>query len=107
MSRTDYSATPLGTKLGAKPGTGVIVFLTTSRADLECRFAGLRDLLEPADGLWVAWPKKSAHIDTDLDFEAVQRVGLEAGLVDNKSASVDESWQALRFVYRKRDRPGS
>jgi hypothetical protein len=35
----------------------------------------------------------------------VQRIGLDAGLVDNKSAAIDESWQALRFVYRKEDRP--
>jgi hypothetical protein len=36
----------------------------------------------------------------------VQEVGLAHGLVDNKSASIDESWQALRFVYRLEDRPG-
>jgi hypothetical protein len=29
---------------------------------------------------------------------------LEHGLVDNKSCSIDESWQALRFVYRLEDR---
>jgi hypothetical protein len=35
----------------------------------------------------------------------VQRIGLENGLVDNKSAAVDERWQAVRFVYRLSDRP--
>jgi hypothetical protein len=35
----------------------------------------------------------------------VQEIGLANGLVDNKSAAVDESWQALRFVYRLEDRP--
>jgi hypothetical protein len=34
----------------------------------------------------------------------VQEIGLGHGLVDNKSCSVDESWQALRFVYRLSDR---
>ena len=53
----------------------------------------------------MAWPKKASKIETDLDFEAVQGIGLAAGLVDNKSASVDESWQALRFVFRLADRP--
>jgi hypothetical protein len=101
----DSAATPLAKKLGAGPGAGVIVFFTTERADLERRFAALRDLLEPAEGLWVAWPKKAAKIDTDLAFAAVQEIGLAAGLVDNKSASVDASWQALRFVYRLADRP--
>jgi hypothetical protein len=100
----DYSATPLSKKLGAKPGAGVVVFFTTSRADLAKRFAKLKRTLEPADGLWVAWPKKASKIETDLDFDSVQRVGLDAGLVDNKSAAIDDDWQALRFVYRLRDR---
>ena len=103
MSR-DYSATPLSDKLGAKPGTEVVVFFTTSLAELERRFAPLRDTIADADGLWVAWPKKAAKIDTDLTFEAVQQVGLHAGLVDNKSCAIDERWQALRFVRRVRDR---
>ena len=100
----DYSSTALSKKLGAKPGAGVVVFFTTTRADLERRFAALRDTLDPADGLWIAWPKKASKIETDLDFAAVQEAGLAAGLVDNKSASVDDEWQAVRFVYRLADR---
>jgi hypothetical protein len=101
----DYSATPLSQKLGAKPGTEVVVLFTTSRAELERRFAALRATLAPHDGLWIAWPKKAAKIETDLDFDTVQKVGLDAGLVDNKSAAIDERWQALRFVHRRADRP--
>jgi hypothetical protein len=101
----DYSATPLSKKLGAKPGVEVVVLFTTSRAELERRFPALKRQLAPADGLWVAWPKKAAKIETDLDFDTVQRIGLDAGLVDNKSAAIDDEWQAVRFVYRKSDRP--
>jgi hypothetical protein len=101
----DYSTTPLGKKLGAKPGVEVLVLFTTRRDELERRFAALKATLGPADGLWVAWPKKAAKLDTDLDFAAVQEIGLAHGLVDNKSASIDETWQALRFVHRRADRP--
>jgi hypothetical protein len=94
----------LSQKLGAKPGSEVLVFFTTRRAELERRFPALKKTLAATDGLWVAWPKKAAKLDTDLDFDAVQRIGLENGLVDNKSAAIDERWQALRFVYRLRDR---
>jgi len=104
VAEKDYSQTPLSKKLGAKAGTGVVVFFTTDRDDLERRFDGLKATLDPADGLWIAWPKKAAKIDCDLTFEAVQEVGLAHGLVDNKSCSIDESWQALRFVYRREDR---
>jgi hypothetical protein len=100
----DYSATPLSQKLGAKSGASVLVFFSTSREELARRFPALKETLAPADGLWIAWPKKAAKLDTDLDFDAVQRIGLDAGLVDNKSASIDERWQALRFVYRLEDR---
>jgi hypothetical protein len=83
---------------------GVVVFFTTTRADLERRFDLLKGALGPPDGLWIAWPKKAAKIEGDLDFDAVQELGLAHGLVDNKSCSIDESWQALRFVYRLEDR---
>jgi len=105
MGDKNYSATPLATKLGAKPGAEVLVFFTTSRVELERRFETLKETLAPADGLWIAWPKKASRIETDLDFAAVQAIGLAAGLVDNKSAAIDEDWQAVRFVYRREDRP--
>ena len=101
---TKTYTTPLAKKLGAKPGAEVVVFFTTSRDDLARRFAELRDTLAPADGLWIAWPKKASKLETDLDFEAVQEIGLAAGLVDNKSAAIDEDWQAVRFVFRREDR---
>jgi hypothetical protein len=99
--------TELSRKLGAKPGSEVMVFFTTSREELARRFAALKGTLAPADGLWIAWPKKAARIETDLTFAVVQEIGLAAGLVDNKSCAIDESWQAVRFVYRLADRPQS
>ena len=104
MPERDYSATPLTTKLGAKPGADVVVYFTTSRAELERRFAKLKRTLAPADGLWIAYPKKSSNLETDLTFDEVQRLGLEAGLVDNKSIAFDDEWSAVRFVYRREDR---
>ena len=126
----DYSTTPLPKKLGigessrvavvgaprgfaqsigvssrARGAVDVLVFFTTRRAELERRFGSLAERLEPAGGVWVAWPKKSADTPSDLSFEDVQRIGLAAGLVDNKSCAIDETWQALRFVIRREDRP--
>ena len=103
MAEKNYS-TPLAKKLGARPGVEVLVLFTTSRAELKRRFAALKRTLAPADGLWVAWPKKASRLETDLDFAAVQQIGLGAGLVDNKSAAIDDDWQAVRFVYRRKDR---
>ena len=104
MPERDYSATLLSKKLGAKPGANVVVLFTTSAADLAKRFPALKRTLGASEGLWVAWPKKASGLETDLDFDTVQGTGLAAGLVDNKSASIDADWQALRFVYRLSDR---
>lgn len=133
----DYSGTPLPKKLGVKEGSRVLVvgapkgfalrplptgadlatrargpldvvlFFVTRRSELARRLRALASALDPAGRLWVAWPKKAAKVQTDLAFEVVQEIGLDAGLVDNKSASIDEVFQGLQFVYRLRDRPAS
>ena len=132
----DYSGTPLPKKLGivegsrvlvagapksfslpplptgvelvdrARPPLDVVLLFVTTRPELSKRFAAPARALAPAGRLWVAWPKKTSGIATDLTFQVVQRHGLEAGLVDNKSGSIDERYQGLQFVYRIKDRPG-
>jgi hypothetical protein len=89
----------------ARAPLDIVVLFATKRSDLSRRFGALARALDPAGGLWVAWPKKSSTIRNDLSFEVVQRIGLDTGLVDNKSASIDADWQGLRFVVRKEDRP--
>jgi hypothetical protein len=82
----------------------VIVFFTRSRSELARRFARLARALDPAGALWVAWPKKSAQLETDLDQSAVMEIGLATGLVDNKVCAIDDTWSGLRFVVRKENR---
>lgn len=98
---------PVGARLlhRTRPALEVAVLFVTRRAVLRRRFGALAEALDPAGGLWVAWPKKASAVPTDLDFDAVQGIGLAAGLVDNKSASIDEVYQGLRFVVRLADRP--
>lgn len=83
----------------------VVLLFVTHEQDLRSRFTNLAAGLHPAGRLWVAWPKKAAGLPSDLDFGTVQRIGLDAGLVDNKSGSVTEDYQGLQFVYRLKDRP--
>ena len=83
----------------------VVVFFVTRRAELARRFPAFARAIEPNGGLWVAWPKKTSGVATDLGFDAVQTVGLDHGLVDNKVCAINGSWSGLRFVYRLADRP--
>ena len=72
---------------------------------LERRFDPLARAICSAGGLWIAWPKKTAGVATDLRENVVRDVGLAHGLVDNKVCAVDDTWSGLRFVYRLADRP--
>src|SRR5919204_3338573 len=105
-SRVALQGAPAGfaETIGVRPRTrgelDVIVLFASKKGELTRAFPPLARRLAPSGGLWVAWPKKGASVETDLSFETVQRVGLDAGLVDNKSCAIDETWQALRFVYR-------
>jgi hypothetical protein len=83
----------------------VVIAFFTRRAELTARFPALARAIAPDGRLWIAWPKKAAKLDTDLDFDTVQATGLGAGLVDNKSASITDAFQGVQFVVRVRDRP--
>jgi len=117
-SRVVVSAAPTGfsESLGPLPGGATVSHRLSGRADVIVVFAvqlaklegKLRSAVRALDwdgGLWVCWPKKAARVDTDLTFDVVQGLGLGAGLVDNKSASIDDVFQGMRFVYRLKDRP--
>ena len=81
----------------------ILFFVTTERA-LVKDFSKLAARLTANGMIWIAWPKKSSGVATDLSFERVQRIGLDAGLVDVKICAVDETWSGLKFVYRLKDR---
>ncbi len=84
----------------------IILFFVTSERKLVRDFARLAKKLVSNGMIWIAWPKKSSGVATDLTFANVQRIGLDAGLVDVKICAVDETWSGLKFVYRLKDRPG-
>lgn len=82
----------------------IFLFFPKNASDLVRRLPALVERLESNGGLWIAWPKKSSGVLTDLDFDLVQRTGLSTGLVDNKVCAIDEVFSGLRFVVRLVDR---
>jgi hypothetical protein len=88
----------------AKP-LAVGVLFATERSELIEWFDRIVASLDTSGRLWVAWPKKASKVPTDIDFDFAQGIGLDAGLVDNKSASITDVFQGLQFVYRVKDRP--
>jgi hypothetical protein len=82
----------------------IILFFVLSERALARDFPKLAKRLLPNGMIWIAWPKKSSGVKTDLSFDNVQRIGLDAGLVDVKICAIDETWSGLKFVYRLKDR---
>lgn len=81
----------------------IMLFVTTEK-NLVRDFPRMMEKLARTGILWVAWPKKSSSVTTDLSFDVVQKFGLAAGLVDVKICAVNDIWSGLKFVYRLKDR---
>jgi hypothetical protein len=82
----------------------VAVAFFTRRSELERRFDRLADAIRPAGALWIAWPKRSSGVETDLTEDSLREIALPKGLVDNKVCAIDDTWSGLRLVHRLENR---
>jgi hypothetical protein len=134
MRMAGYSGTPLPQKLGIKSGSrvaliarpagleialvdgatlvtararnvDVIVWFVTERRALAGEIQGIAARLQPAGALWIAWPKKTSGVKTDVSENLLREVALPMGLVDNKVCAIDATWSGLRLVWRLEHRP--
>jgi hypothetical protein len=88
----------------ARGRADVVVAFFKRRVELERRFDALGTLVFPDGGLWIAWPKRSSGIDTDITDHLVRAAALARELVDNKVCAIDETWTGLRCVWRRERR---
>jgi hypothetical protein len=88
-----------------KKGTfDVAIVFATKKKNLEIGLKTAMKSLAQDGGIWIAWPKKSSGLQTEVDEFVVRHTGLASGLVDNKVCAIDDTWSGLRFVIRKSDR---
>jgi hypothetical protein len=125
-----YASTPLAQKLGLVPGQRVAVIgapaglslggarpfarlaprldlilcFVAAERELRRRLPRLEAALAPAGSLWIAWPKRSSGVASDVDENLLRRLILPDGLVDNKVCAIDDTWSGLRFVVRLENR---
>jgi hypothetical protein len=83
----------------------VIVCFCPDLARLAKRWPVLHPLTPPAGALWIAWPKRSSGLATDLDENVVREFALANGRVDVKVCAIDDTWSGLKHVIRLADRP--
>ena len=82
-------------------GVDVLVAFHVSRSVLETAFPAQARHIAPDGGYWIAWPKRSSGVPTDITEDVLREVLLPTGLVDNKVCAIDDTWSGLRFVVRK------
>ena len=82
----------------------IIHWFITTQKELLLGIQKNKSLIPRNGSIWVSWPKKSSKKPSDLDDNVIRTIILEAGLVDVKVCAVDETWSAMKSVYRLKDR---
>ena len=81
-------------------GGDMTIWFVVNHANLEREMTSIASQIRKAS-LWIAWPKKSSGVLSDLTQTHVRQAGLSAGLVDYKICSIDQTWSGLLFTKRK------
>jgi hypothetical protein len=100
-------AAPAGVSVHRRAGAGpydVILCFCPASDRLHRRWPALHELTSPAGALWIAWPKRSSGIKTDLTEDVIRQYALAHGRVDVKVCAIDETWSGLKNVIRVADR---
>lgn len=88
------------------PPLDVILTFHTQRLALLAEWPKLTAAAEPDGVVWVAWPKRTSGVATDITEDVLREELLPTGWVDNKVCAIDDTWSALRFALRlERRRP--
>jgi hypothetical protein len=77
----------------------LVIWFVKSQEDLNKRINEVKARVGKG-GLWIAWPKKSSGVLSNLTQAAVRKKGLSSGLVDYKVCSIDKTWSGLKFALR-------
>lgn len=92
---------PEGARLarGLSKPRDLTIWFITSRRQLE---GDLPRVLPRAEGsFWIAWPKKTSGMTTDLTEDLLREVVLPTGFVDRKVCAIDATWSGLLFSRRR------
>lgn len=98
---------PADVTVRRRPGPGpydVVLCFCPDLRRLSARWPVLHPLTTAAGSLWIAWPKRSSGVATDLTEDVVRDYALAHGRVDVKVCAIDEVWSGLKHVTRKKDR---
>ena len=76
--------------------SGILLFVKNS-PELKSNFPAISSVLKPETVFWIAYPKKSSGVVSDLEMTGNWKETEKYGLRIVASAAIDETWTALRF----------
>ncbi len=76
------------------------LWFVTARRLFERRLEAIARAIDEGT-LWIAWPKRSSGLETDITEDAIREVVLPKALVDRKVYAIDETWSGLRLTKRR------
>jgi hypothetical protein len=91
----------------SQPAADVVLYWPATVEEITPTLAAQRARIVSNGGIWVLTAKRDQRSASGMDYlnqTDLIPLGLAAGLVDNKSCSVNERESGMRFVIRKRDR---
>jgi hypothetical protein len=99
---------PADVTVAARPKAplDMVHLFATQAAGLAAKLRSYRAAIEPDGMIWVAWPKKSSRVATDLSDVVVRDTALRLGVVDIKVCAIDDTWSGLKFVIPRDQRKG-
>jgi hypothetical protein len=88
-------------KRGLRGQADLALWFVRTRNELERALPRWKRVVERGTKLWVAWPKKTSTVETDLDGERVRTAPHAHGLVDYKICALDADWSGICFGKRR------
>ena len=88
-----------------RPPIDLLVAFVTAKDAVTRDWPKLTKAAGPWGTVWVAWPKRTSGVGTDITEDAFRQLLLPTGWVDVKVCAIDDTWSGLKFVMRKELRP--
>jgi hypothetical protein len=95
--RVLHAPAGLALDLPADPAAEAALLFVTSLAELDARAPSVLKTLVPDALFWIAYPKKTGAIRTDIHRDCGWPPVTAAGLEGVRLVAIDATWSAMRF----------
>lgn len=85
------------TKIAAEGNLGGVLFFVQNSMELQAALPAISSVLKPATICWIAYPKKSSGMASDLEMMGNWTELEKYNLRVVSAASIDQTWTALRL----------